>query len=165
MQTPNPLPEPGAWLVMPDGSLYEVVCPEPVRGEPLPLCADTAGVYYASVDSGEVIWTPWADVEWCGTYDEAESVSDRIGQRYGWSPVAPVAETGPRIVGQLGAHAIGAPAPRIAHTTRWAVTIYHAPDAPPPAYLRGAVRSVIQAALRAAGLDDAAVLVDDEATE
>jgi hypothetical protein len=146
MITPDPLPQPGAWLVMPDGSLYETVAnPDDVPGN---TGADAAGVYYLSVDSGDVIWTPWSDVEAVGTYDEVDALSAAIAQRD-----ADKWHTGNR------------PRVTIAHTTRWDVTIWHAPGNPPTDAVRLAVRAIIEATLRAAGITDAAVMIEPEPTE
>lgn len=147
MNVPDPLPQLGAWLVMADGSVYEMIHCRADGYPPCTLSAPTdAGAYYWSVDEGEPIWTPWADVEAVGTYDEADAIAADIAQRD-----ADKLNAGNR------------PRVAIAHTTRWSVTIYHAPGETPPAYLRDAVRAVIQAALRAAGIDDAAVLITEEA--
>lgn len=143
MQTPDPLPQPGAWLVTAAGSMYEI---RHCAGEHGPCTvppADAEGVFYWSVDEGERIWTPWNDVYAVGTYESVDAIAAIVG-----------------------AYAIGAPAPRpIAHVTRWDVTIYHAPGNPPPDALRLAVADIIRATLRAAGIDDAAVMIDPERTE
>ena len=59
MNTPNPLPEPGWWLVINGDELYEVrhCAPEHCTA----TLADAEGVYYWSVNEGEAIWTPWDD--------------------------------------------------------------------------------------------------------
>lgn len=142
MKAPDPLPQPGAWIVTADGSTFQTVGPD---DDPQAEHPSAEGLHYYAESTDEVIWTPWSDVEWCGTYEEADSVSERIAQRD-----AERISSGNR--------------PRvIAHTTRWDVAIYHAPGAVVPDHLRLAVQAVIQAALRAAGIDDAAVLITDEA--
>lgn len=148
MQTPDPLPQPGAWIVTADGSLYEVARSAHDLDASLPCIhppADRDGVRYVSVDSGEVIWTPWGDVEAVGTYDEVDAISDDITRDDVREAMRP-----------------RAPRP-IAHTTRWEVAIYHAPGTVVPDHLRTAVQGIIQAALRVSGIDDAAVLITEEA--
>ena len=65
MQTPNPLPEPGWWLVINGDELYEVGhCKGTDNHGARVWCStlpDDAGVYYWSVNEGEAIWTPWDD--------------------------------------------------------------------------------------------------------
>lgn len=154
MQTPDPLPQPGAWLVTADGSMYEI---RHCAGEHGPCTvppADADGVFYWSVNEGERIWTPWSDVEAVGTYDEVDAIAAdavRAQSLAEWTPPAPAHETGPRIVGQLGAYAIGAPAPET--VARYVVTIRHRQGGDPytPAMLR-AVADVMASALAAAGI-------------
>lgn len=150
MQTPNPLPQPGAWLVMPDGIVYEVVeptcyvtnCPDQgtehaADAHPAwhgSLAADDRGVTYLSVDSGESIWTPWADVYAVGTYSEVDAIAaalDRDDVREAFAPRAAEPET----------------------VARYVVTIRHRQGGDPytPAMLR-AVADVMAAALSAAGI-------------
>lgn len=61
MNVPAPLPEPGWWLVMPDGSQYEVRHCAP---EHCTITLATAeGVYCWSADDGEALWTTWDAVD------------------------------------------------------------------------------------------------------
>ncbi len=141
MMTPNPLPEPGWWLVMPDGSQYECIPPEPVRGQPVPLCCDEEGAYYVSVDSGEAIWTPWADVDSVHADPDAaqlraDALMDEWEAKHGPSRPAPDYEPFP-----------------LDREARYAVTIHHRQGGDPltPAMLR-ALGEVIGAAMSAAGI-------------
>jgi hypothetical protein len=119
MRTPDPLPEPGAWLVMPDGSMYEVMGgdDDPHADDPTP-----EGVHYLSVDSGEVIYTPWTDVHAVGTYESVDAI----------------------------AAALAAAPPR--RTDRFVLTITHDEATPPPDAFRGAVAGLVYAVLDVAGI-------------
>lgn len=62
MQTPNPLPQPGWWLVINGDELYEVRhCANPDGSHCTTTVAEDDGLYYWSVNEGEAIWTPWDD--------------------------------------------------------------------------------------------------------
>ena len=76
MIRPDPLPEPGWWLVLNGDELYEVVSPRPQLGADPEPCATAEGVFYVSVADAEVIWTPWGDASVTGvhpTLAEAEA--------------------------------------------------------------------------------------------
>lgn len=143
MMTPNPLPEPGWWLVMSDGSLYEVVDPQAFDDadpEQTGPAATAEGVYYLAVDAGEVIWTPWAD-------DSVDSV---------WPTEAEAEVRGDAIEAEWSddyADGLTSVPPPLDREARYAVTIRHRQGGDPftPAML-AALSELLTASLSAAGI-------------
>ena len=106
MQTPNPLPEPGWWLVINGDELYEVGhCKGTDNHGARVWCStlpDDAGVYYWSVNEGEAIWTPWDDPSVSAVFPtlaEAEAYIDAHRK-----PLAAAF-----VLGQVGAYALRTP--------------------------------------------------------
>ena len=120
MQTPNPLPEPGWWLVINGDELYEMIhCRAAADLPPCTLSEPTdAGAYYWSVNEGEAIWTPWADVDAVfRTLAEAEAYTDAY--RAFLPPFLP-----PFVLGQIGTHALATP-PRVEAARAYCTDEHH----------------------------------------
>lgn len=149
MNTPHPLPEPGWWLVMPDGGLYEARHCRTAHGPCSVSVADDAGCYYYSVSDDEVLWTPWSDVD--SVYedgDEAEVRADELADE--WQ------------ARRIGAVILGVDSARRPDITAYRLTIRHDASTPPPAHVMRAAASVISAALGAAGVVAAVTIEPDK---
>ena len=144
MNTPTPLPEPGWWLVMPDGSQYEARHCRTDHGPCSVSVADDAGCYFYSVSDDEVLWTPWGDVD--SIHPDPEAAQARAD--------ALTAESAARMAAEVPALY---PLDREA---RYAVTIRHRQGGDPftPAML-AALSELLTASLATAGIR-AAVTVE-----